>query len=156
VSSSSSSLVAILSLSCYMEGHSTPLSSPAAASFAHKTTGAEYSEPTVGGEPSLPFLPPEKVPVEPPSPAILFSCSGRRPPVGDLDGAPPSRFVDRRAGRSVRRRRRHCSLSTGTVSVGSRPKAGHRSGNRSMLSRSASFDLQAPRYDLCLRQCLHL
>jgi hypothetical protein len=79
---SSSSPVAIRSLSRYMEGHSTPLSSPCTASFAHTTAGAEYSEAPVGGEPSLSFPPPEKVPVEPPSPAIPFSCSGRRPPVG--------------------------------------------------------------------------
>jgi hypothetical protein len=139
-----------------MEGHSTPLSSPAVASFAHTPAGAEYSEDAVGGEPSPPFPPPEKVPIEPPSPAITFSCSGQRPPVGDLDAAPPSSFVDRRAGRSVRRHRHRCSLSAGTSSAGSRPKGGHRSGDRSTLSRSASFDMQGPRYDSCLRQCLHL
>jgi hypothetical protein len=124
-SSSSSSPVANLSLSLYMEGHSTPLSSPAAASFAHTPAGAKYSEDVVGGEPSPPFPPPEKVPIEPPSPAISFSCSGRRPPVGDLDAAPSSSFADRRAGRSVRRRHRRCSLSAGMSSATSRPKGGH-------------------------------
>jgi hypothetical protein len=130
-----------------MEGHATQHSSPAAASFAHTPVGSEYSEDGVGGEPSATVLPPEKVPVEPPSPAIWFSCSGRRPPVGDLDADPPSSFVGRRLGRSVRRRRRRCSLSVGTSPAGSRAKGGHRFGDRSTLSRSASFDLQGPRYD---------
>jgi hypothetical protein len=81
-SSSSSSPVSFRSLSRYMEGHSTPLSPRFPASFARTTAGAEYSKATVGGKPSPPLALPEKVPVEPPSPAILFSCSGRRPPCG--------------------------------------------------------------------------
>jgi hypothetical protein len=137
--SSSSSPVAIPSLSHYMEGHSTPLSPRCAAPFARTTAGAEYSEPTVGGDRALAFALPEKAPGELPSPAIAFSCAGRRPPMGDLDGAPSSRFGDPRAGRSVRSdrvRRRHCrcSLSAGTSSASSCPKGGHRSGHRSTLS----------------------
>jgi hypothetical protein len=67
--------------------------------------------------------------------------------VGELDADPPSTFADRRPGRSMRRRRRRCSLSAGTSPAGSRAKGGHRFDDRSTLSRSASFDLQGPRYD---------
>ena len=65
-----------------MEGHATLHSSSAAASFAHTPAGSEYSEDGLGGEPSATVGPPEKVPVASPSPAIQFSCSVRRPPVG--------------------------------------------------------------------------
>jgi hypothetical protein len=151
----------IHSLSHYMEGHFTPLSPRCAAPFAHTTVGAEDSEPTVGGNRAPAFAVPEKALGELPSPAFGFSCAGRRPPVGDLGGAPSSRFGDPRAGRSLRsdrlrRRRRRCSLSAGTSSASSRPKGGHRSGHRSTVTRSASFDLQAPRYGSCLLHCLDL
>jgi hypothetical protein len=55
-----------------MEGHATPHSSSAAASFAHTPAGSEYSEDGLGGEPSATVGPPEKVPVAPPSLAIRF------------------------------------------------------------------------------------
>jgi hypothetical protein len=56
--------------------------SPAAASFAHKRARSEYSEEGAPGEPRAMEPPPEKVPVDPPSPVIHLSCSGRRAAVG--------------------------------------------------------------------------
>jgi hypothetical protein len=125
-----------------MDGHTTPHSSP--ASFAHTPPRSEYSEEGAPGEPRATEPPPEKVPVDPPSPAIRFSCSRRRPEVGVLDVDPPSSFVDRRPGRSVRRRRRRSSLSTSTSPAGSRAKGGHRFGDRSTLSDllHSSFKVQ--------------
>jgi hypothetical protein len=144
-----------------MEGHSTPLSPRCTAPFARTIAGAEDSEPTVGGDRAPAFAVPEKAPSELPSPAFGFSCASRRPPVGDLGGALSSRFGDPQADISLRsdrlrRRHRRCSLSAGTSSASSRPKGGHRSGHRSTVTRSASFDLQAPRYDSCLLHCLDL
>jgi hypothetical protein len=139
-----------------MDGHATPHSSPAVASFAHTPARSEYSEEGAPGEPRVTVPPPEKVPVDPPSPAIRLSCSGRRAAVGVLHADPPSSFADRRPGRSVRRRRRRSSLSAGTSPARCRSKGGHRFGDRSTLSRSASFELQGPRYDSWLLRFLHL
>jgi hypothetical protein len=129
-----------------MDGHPTAESSPAAAAFAHKRARSEYSDEGAPGEPRATEPPPDKVAVDPPSAAISLSCSGRRAAVGVLDADPPASFADRRPGRSVRRRRRRSSLSAGSSSAGWRSKGVHRFGDRSTLSRSASFELQGPRY----------
>jgi hypothetical protein len=139
-----------------MDGHAMAETSPAAASFAHKRARSEYSEEGAPGEPRAMEPPPEKVPVDPPSPVIHLSCSGRRAAVGVPHADPLSSFADRRPGRSVRRRRRRSSLSAGTSAVGWRSKGVHRFGDRSTLSRSPSFELQGPRYASSLLQVLHL
>jgi hypothetical protein len=139
-----------------MDGHATVETSPTAASFAHKRARSEYSEEGAPGEPRATEPPPEKVPVDSPSAAIRLSCSGRWAAVEVPHADPPSSFADRRPGRSVRRRHRRSSLSASTLAVGSRSKGVHRFGDRSMLSRSASFELQGPRYASSLLQVLHL
>jgi hypothetical protein len=123
---------------------------------SHTSARSEYSEEGAPGEPRATEPPPEKVPVDPPSAAIRLSCSGRRATVGVPHADPPSSFADRRPGRSVRRRRRRSSLSAGTSAAGSRSKGVHRFGDRSTLNRSASFELQGPRYASSLLQVLHL
>jgi hypothetical protein len=139
-----------------MDGHATAETFPAAASFAHKRARSEYSEEGALGEPRATEPPPEKVPVDPPSPANRLSSFGRRAAVGVLHANPPSSFADRRPGRSVRRRRCRSSLSAGTSAAGWRSKGGHRFADRSTLSRSASFELQGPRYASSRLQVLHL
>jgi hypothetical protein len=123
---------------------------------SHTSARSEYSEEGAPSEPRATEPPPEKVSVDPPSPANRLSCSGRRAAVGVLHADPQSSFTNRRPGRSVRRRRRRSSLSAGTSAAGWRSKGGHRFDDRSTLSRSASFELQGPRYALSLLQVLHL
>jgi hypothetical protein len=129
-----------------MDGHATAETSPADASFAHKRARSEYSEEGAPGEPRATEPPPEKVGVDPPSAAIRLSCSRQRAAVGVLHADPSASFAARRLGRSVRRRRRRSSLSAGSSSAGCRSKGVHRFGDRSTLSRSASFELHGPRY----------
>jgi hypothetical protein len=139
-----------------MDGDATAETFPAAASFPHKRARSEYSEEGARGDPRATEPPPEKVRVDPPSPANRLSSSGRRAPVGVVHANPSSTFVDRRPDRSVRRRRRRSSLSAGTSAAGWRSKGGHPIADRSTLTRSASFELQGPRYVSSLLQGLHL
>ncbi|ONM35105.1 hypothetical protein ZEAMMB73_Zm00001d042347 [Zea mays] len=57
-----------------MDGHATPDFSPAAGSFVHTTARSENSAEGEGGEPRATYPPPEKVALDPPSPAIRLSC----------------------------------------------------------------------------------
>jgi hypothetical protein len=139
-----------------MDGDATAEKFPAAASFPDKSARSEYSEEDARGDPRATQPPPEKVRVDPPSPANRLSSSGRRAAVGLIHATPPSTFTDRRPDRSVRRRRRRSSLSAGTLGLGSRSKGGHPFADRSTLSRSASFEVQGPRYASSHRQGLHL
>jgi hypothetical protein len=129
-----------------MEGDATALASPLAGSFPDKRARSENSDEGGPGESRATAPPQEKAAVDPPSAANPFCWSGRRAAnvVGNAD--PPAKFAERRPGRSVRRRRRRSSVSAGSSSTGWRSRGVHRFADRSTLSRSASFELQGPRY----------
>jgi hypothetical protein len=129
-----------------MDGHATALASPLAGSFPDKRARSEYSVERARVDSSATATPPEKVVVDPPSAAIPFYWSGRRAAEVVVHADPPASFAERRPGRSVRRRRRRSSLSAGSSSAGWRSTGVRRFADRSTLSRSASLELQGPRY----------
>jgi hypothetical protein len=129
-----------------MDGHATALASPPAASFPDKPACSEYSVHGAPGECTETAPPAENFAVDPPSAAIHFPCSGRRPADAVVHADPLSSFAERRPGRSVRRRHRRSSISASSSSAGFTSTRYNPTGDRSTLSRSASFELRRGRY----------
>ncbi|XP_008664785.1 uncharacterized protein [Zea mays] len=125
-----------------MDGHATALASPPAASFPDKPARSEYSEEGAPGESTETAPPPENFVVDPPSAAIHLPCSGRRPADAVVHADPLGSFAERRPGRSVQRRRRRSSISASSSSAGLTSTRNNRIGDRSTLTRSASFELR--------------
>jgi hypothetical protein len=119
--SSSSSPLSFPSLSRYMDGDATALASPSAGTFPDKHPRSENSVQRAPGDSIATSTPPEKEAVDPRTAAIPFYWS-------------------------VRRRRRRSSLSAGSASAGRRSMGVRRFADRSALTRSASLELQVPRY----------
>jgi hypothetical protein len=129
-----------------MDGHATALASPPVASFADKPARSENSEERAPGESTETAPPPENFVVDPPSAAIHLPCSGRRAADAVLHADPLGSFAERRPGRSVRRRRRRSSSHASSSSAGLTSTRNIRIGDRSTLTRSASFELRRRRY----------
>jgi hypothetical protein len=129
-----------------MDGHATALASPPVASFADKPARSENSEERAPGESTETAPPPENFVVDPPSAAIHLPCSGRRAADAVLHADPLGSFAERRPGRSVRRRRRRSSSHAPSASAGQTSTRNIRIGDRSTLTRSASFELRRRRY----------
>jgi hypothetical protein len=119
---------------------------PSAGSFPDKRTRSEYSVERAPGDSTATATPPEKEAVDPGTAANPFYWSGRRAAEVVVDADPPACFVERPPRRSVRRRRRRSSLSAGSASAGRRSTGVRRFAERSTLTRSASLELQGPRY----------
>jgi hypothetical protein len=129
-----------------MDGDATTLASPSAGSFPDKRARSEYSVERAPGDSTATATPPEKVGVVPRTTPNPFYWSGRRASEVVVAADPPACFVERPPRRSVRRRRRRSSLSAGAASAGRRSTGVRRFAERSTLTRSASLELEGPRY----------
>jgi hypothetical protein len=129
-----------------MDGDARALASPSVGSFPEKRARSENSVERPPGDSTATATPPEKVVVLPrTAPNPLYS-SGRRASEEVVAADPSACFVERPPRRSVRRRRRRSSLSAGAAFAGRRSTGVRRFAERSTLTRSASFELQGPRY----------
>jgi hypothetical protein len=129
-----------------MDGDATALASPSAGSFPDKRAQSEYSVERAPGDSIAASTPPEKEAVDPRTAAIPLCWSGPRAPEVVVHADAPACFVERPPRRSVRRRRRRSSLSAGSASAGRRSTGVRRFADKSTLTRSASLELQGPRY----------
>jgi hypothetical protein len=129
-----------------MDGDATALASPPVGTLREKPARSENSDARAPGDSTDTEPPPKSVPVDPPSTAIDLRWSGPRPADAGVDAHPLRSFAERRPGRSVRIRRRRSSSHASSSSAGLRSRRQIPIGERSTLTRSASFDLHRRRY----------